>query len=453
MKKLLVCCLAACLMVATLVGCDAGGAASGAPGSESTANTSGLDGASTEGSDDGEKITLRIASYSQVEDPEGPTERAIADKWLAKNPNISIEWIGVPANDGGKKLTAWASANDLPDMTMISSDWYVPIYNLDIMHDLREVLPEDFLADFYESILDEASVDGHLMVLPYQSMAVGVLARKDWLEETGLGVPETWDEFREVAKAMTKDTDGDGQPDRWGFAMMATRDSSAETRFNYIVQSYGQRIIARDEQGEWYSDVGTPEFRQAMEMFCNFSLVDGITPPGVLETSYSEAANLIVAEKAGMILTGSNAVGTILKQNPDLDGKLMSFVVPMQTEHTSASRALGFGICKTTEHLDECVSYLMHICEDENLLEWNAATGRVATKASVADAPQFQTEVMKGFVEGLDYVWPAQPYDGVAEIQDACAEAYQAILAGQSTVDEACDVAQERVAEILESYR
>lgn len=398
-------------------------------------------------------VILRIASFSQVEDPEGPTERAIAEKFQKQNPGIKIEWIGVPSNEGTKKLIAWAAADDLPDITMINSSAYTLFHDMGIIRDLNKLLPAEFLSDFYPTILEEASVDGQLMVLPYQSMPVGILYRTDWLEETGLPTPETWDDFRKVAKAMTKDTNGDGKIDRWGFAMLATRDDSAESRFSYIMDTFGINLIFRDKNGQWQSGINTPQFKEALKLFTDFSLKDGITPPGVLETSYSEAANLIVAGKAGMILTGSNAIGTILKQNPSLKGKLGSFIVPKALQHTSASRSLGFGITTACKNIDAAVAYLRFICENENLLTWNTATGRAPTKHSVEKAPQLNTKEMAGFIKGMQYIWPTQAFAGTSELYDVIGQAYQSILAGNATVDQAAALASKRAAEVLASYQ
>ena len=43
-----------------------------------------------------------------------------------------------------------------------------------------------------------------------------VLYYNDMFEEAGPEVPKTWDEWKDAAEKLTKDTDGDGEPDIYG---------------------------------------------------------------------------------------------------------------------------------------------------------------------------------------------------------------------------------------------
>lgn len=177
------------------------------------------------------KTVLRIMSMQQAENPEGPLETEIAEEWLAKHPDVEIEWISVSANDMTKKLSAMATGGGLPDIITTPTEMLASAKDMGFLVDLNEVFPKEFLEDFYPEVLTQTTIDGELLMLPYQGMNAALLYRSDWLEETGLEVPTNWEEFREVAKAMTKDTDNDGTIDRYGFAMMGTRNASAESRF------------------------------------------------------------------------------------------------------------------------------------------------------------------------------------------------------------------------------
>ena len=63
------------------------------------------------------QTTLRIMSSTIVESPEGDVEQAIADAFMAENPDITIEFIGTPMNDMFKVLTTnaigWRAAGYL----------------------------------------------------------------------------------------------------------------------------------------------------------------------------------------------------------------------------------------------------------------------------------------------------------------------------------------------------
>jgi len=58
---------------------------------------------------------------------------------------------------------------------------------------------------------------------PYQPDTRVFFYRKDLLEKEGLKVPQTWDELIAVAEKLTKDIDGDGTIDQYGFGFPAMR--------------------------------------------------------------------------------------------------------------------------------------------------------------------------------------------------------------------------------------
>ena len=399
-----------------------------------------------------ETVTLRIMSMQQPENPEGPIEREIAEAFMEEHPGVEIEWISIAANDMSKKVSAMAAGNDLPDIITTPSEMLSAAYDMGILQDLNEILPEEFLADFYPDVLAQATINDELLLLPYQGMNAALLYRLDWFEEEGLEAPETWEDFREAAKTLTKDTDGDGQIDRYGFAMIGTRNASAESRFLYITRSFGVKELWQDTDGSWKTDVGNDSFRTALQMFCDFDLVDHVAAPGVLETGYGEAANLVVAGKAGMLITGSNAVGTILSQNPELEGKLASCLIPKGTEHVSDPREVGYSISRDCKNVELAKEYLMFCCQRENLSKWTEEAGRVPTRKSMQDFPQLNTPEMEGFVAGSQYFYERPKHSGYVEVQDVIGEAYQSVLSGETTVDQASETAKEKIEEIIDSY-
>ena len=55
--------------------------------------------------------------------------------------------------------------------------------------------------------------------VPLYGLSYGLFYNKKLFKEANLQPPKTWSEFVAAAKKLTKDTNGDGKPDQWGFAM------------------------------------------------------------------------------------------------------------------------------------------------------------------------------------------------------------------------------------------
>jgi multiple sugar transport system substrate-binding protein len=45
--------------------------------------------------------------------------------------------------------------------------------------------------------------------------------------------PKTWDEFLAYAKKLTRNTDGDGKIDQWGFGTVAAKSPGYSLRLGY----------------------------------------------------------------------------------------------------------------------------------------------------------------------------------------------------------------------------
>ena len=402
--------------------------------------------------DSAEPVTIRILSSLQSENPEGPLETSISDAYTALHPNVTFEYISVKSNEYLKKLTAMGTAGDMVDMFQNSYNNLPTTVDLGLCDDLNTLFDEEYLSGIEPHMLAEATYNGQLLFMPTQSMPAALLYRADWFEEEGLEPPETWDDLIKCGQALTKDIDGDGTIDQYGFALIATKDSSAGTRFLPFLRSFGCRELYF-EDGEWKTEVGNDAFKQACQMFADFDIKYHITQPGAIETSYSEAANLLVSGRAAMMITGSNALGTIYTQNPDLKGRLASCAIPMQTQHATSPRTLGYFIYKGSEHKDICEDYLKFFLEETNALKWTEVSYRVPVRTEYFDNPILQGEDMKGFVDalGISYAWPQ--FLGTAQTYEIIGSVYQALLTGSTDIDTASEQARQQIEELIDSYK
>ncbi|MBN2472018.1 MAG: sugar ABC transporter substrate-binding protein [Anaerolineae bacterium] len=74
--------------------------------------------------------------------------------------------------------------------------------------------------DYYPGILSVNEFDGEIYGLPWIAQPVVTFYNRALFDAAGIDYPAegwTWDDFIEIAKALTQDTDGDGEIDQWGF--------------------------------------------------------------------------------------------------------------------------------------------------------------------------------------------------------------------------------------------
>ena len=148
----------------------------------------------------------------------------ITEDFMKEYPHITVKL----ENQGGytdlfDKLMASAKSNQLPNLAQIYSNrlsWYVDKgLALDLtpyMNDPAIGFTAEELADIPEMFLDNCIWDGGQYALPFNKSMMVLYYNVDMLAEAGVEVPTTWEEWAEASKKLTKDTDGDGEPDIYG---------------------------------------------------------------------------------------------------------------------------------------------------------------------------------------------------------------------------------------------
>ncbi|MFZ9751713.1 MAG: ABC transporter substrate-binding protein, partial [Candidatus Nanopelagicales bacterium] len=184
--------------------------------------------------------TLRIASAVILEKPGGLADQNNADEFMKKCPNVKVQFIGIPSNNLPEKLTTLAIGGNLPDMYMHFTSFTGKALQMRIFEDLIPLLGQDYVNGFDPLFLSEAIQGGKLLWAPWVGIPMAVAYRKDLMEKAVIKVmPKTWDEFLEVAKKLTVDTDGDGKIDQYGWAMVGTPNGSGAGRFHAVVLNSG----------------------------------------------------------------------------------------------------------------------------------------------------------------------------------------------------------------------
>ena len=275
---------------------------------------------------------------------------------MEQNPNVNIEIQAVSSNDIYTKLASMATTpDDLPTLFFTSVDQAPTLWDLGLMEDLNNYLDEETLSQFAEGVVDACMLDGQMAFFPIDVQPLAVLYRIDRFEEAGLEVPTTWDEFVECAKALTADSDGDGEVDQWGFGMVGANNSSGQSRFQAYLWSNGYSVVAKDEEsGEWGSDIDDG-FLDVFSKWTDMNNEYGVVPVGITEVDYATAANYFAMGYTSMMLTGSNAIGVAYSSNPELEGKIGSFRIPGDEPGTMMN-AEGYALCSSASEEEKAAA-------------------------------------------------------------------------------------------------
>lgn len=125
----------------------------------------------------------------------------------------------IPAPNGStERLTLFqqhlAAGSDKIDIYQVDVVWPGLLHTH--FEDLKEYFPEEELRAFFPQLLENNTVNGRLVAVPWFVQVGFLYYRKDLLEKHGKPLPETWEELEETARFVAQREMKDDQP-IWGY--------------------------------------------------------------------------------------------------------------------------------------------------------------------------------------------------------------------------------------------
>lgn len=340
--------------------------ASTAPNSSSTGNEQ-----------TGDNVTVRYVIPGSIPGTEAGVEsahEAINEKLLADGTGIQYELTTIPWDAWDQRTTLMLTTDESFDLLHVMEDQkgFVDLYGRDAIVDLTDYVAEygsNITRMIPESVMDAAKIDDRLYTIPayWLDPAKGTQAitiRTDWLEESGMGTPETSEELMSSMTWMQDNWTGEGSP---GIVLLYTEPA----RFLYrTFDSYPftviEQLIYVSQEGEvlpWYE---TEEFKKEAEFFneCyqkGFISPDILTlPSGWRETEVDQGRFLmrdgtglpsLKTEEEGNFKTG---LIFLAPDKPDFTDMVFrnDNVVPVTSEHPEAAVKLLDWLYESQENYD-----------------------------------------------------------------------------------------------------
>ena len=164
--------------------------------------------------------TLRVALWAGGHELE--IEQRVAERYEALHPGVRVLLESAPNGYEERLLTSIAAGHP-PDVYLLDSPDVPTFVDRGLATDLapyRDAL--GFAPDsVFPRVLDAFRRGPAIFALPKDFTPMVIYANRAVLADAGVETPPlagwTWDEFRAAAEAVTRDTDGDGRLDVFGF--------------------------------------------------------------------------------------------------------------------------------------------------------------------------------------------------------------------------------------------
>lgn len=192
MKKRFISTLLCAAMTAALVtGCGSGSAATGSS-TGAAADTAG-------------KKEVVIWDYFET-DAQKAMMQTLLDGFNRSQEEYVASHVYVPFSDYEKQLTLGIASGELPDLVILDGCSMASFISLGLFGDISgaDIKWDEYIAGPMES----AMADGKHYGIPFATNCTALFYNKDMFDAAGIAYPDentTWDDFHEMAKALTKD--------------------------------------------------------------------------------------------------------------------------------------------------------------------------------------------------------------------------------------------------------
>lgn len=372
MKKACLILLAAILLVSLFAGC-----AAKTPAAEQTAAS-------------GEETTVTMWTFL---DPTKTTGREVVlaklidDYYAQTGVRVVVEpqaWDTLTA-----KFLAAQATGSAPDLIWVNSEDMGSILNANALEPLENLFVADWdqqtLEDISDSFWEYASRDGKHYQIGFSRNYVGVVYRKDLLEQAGYSVPfQNWDEFREAAAQLTVESDEITQTKRYGFGTpFSTKSSNPIIISNMLLKEYGT-MFNEDGTANWANETG----KAAVDLMLRM-MDEGSIPQDAISTGIDSLCTDFSAGKYAMI-TGPSTRISSMKANAVFDPDTIGIMAYPSDEEGVCSPAAITGWCvgvwSGSKHKQEAGKFLEYMASPEADQMWVVTGGQVPMRRSTLTA-------------------------------------------------------------------
>ncbi len=156
-----------------------------------------------------------------------PSVDTLLQAFESENPGIRINAQYVPTGDGLiQKLVTAVQSRTAPDISWIHPDFLDKLVDAGALYGLEDFihgndsLPASEIEDIYAPLLEAGKIHGVIYSLPMEATSLALLYNKSLFRKAGLDPehpPENWQELVDYTARLTRDLDGDGRTDQYGF--------------------------------------------------------------------------------------------------------------------------------------------------------------------------------------------------------------------------------------------
>jgi multiple sugar transport system substrate-binding protein len=365
--------------------------------------------------------------------------KAVKASFEEKNPDVEVKLLYV-TGDYQRKLPLQFISNSAADVILMDDEIYPSYAVRGYLEDLRPYIERDKdelrLEELLPTAMESFTYNGFIGGLPWDGNAVLIFYNKELFEEAGIEPPRrdwTWEDFREIARRLTRDRDGDGRLDQFGSSL-----NFVFLDIEPIIWSYGGDML---NESRTAFALDTPEARRALDLVYAMKYEDhSVAWQGELEGFGSET--MLLTGRVAMVLAGSYMMAVLQHVKGAMDWDVL--LPPAGPDGQRYTRVTWDGISlnrsSSPAEKEAGWRFIKHIMSEE-VQAMVGQSGRAfpvrreyVLKYWVRPDTDTREEVV---LDAVDHARLTPITPKYLEIRNATEQEFRALIDNQITVDEA----------------
>ena len=401
-------------------------------------------------------ITLTMLTHWGTED-QIAAQQAIIDEYEATHPNVNIELVTVDFGELRTKIITGRTAGTSADIYHFYHLWLPDFVNSSVLATPPEASLDFITENVAEGTIESVSTsDGQTWGYPTEVNPYLLVYNKRLLSEAGYDdPPETWEEFKEAATAITQ-VDETGAISQLGFGVMPGWDSGIVHPFSSLLLSNGGSILSEDRT---ITEFNSAEGVETLELYADLVASGGTDPSidGLADFPSGTVGMVIMAPWWRATLRAAEGIDFETEV-----GVAEIPVGPSGEEPASMSYTWMFSVDSNSENAEAAWEFIQWLNEEHEEGAGSPigdylvnALGAVPSFAhdQEAFADSMSDHYVAPFVAAAEYARPEQVVAGGQEVKTLLQVEIEAVLSGLTTPQDALEFVAQQADAILEEQR
>jgi trehalose/maltose transport system substrate-binding protein len=328
-----------------------------------------------------------------------------AQAWAEQTGN-QVDVISTP-NSATERLALYQQilAANSADIDVFQIDVIWPGILASHFIDLSEHIPEDQISQNFPAIIENNTVDGSLVAMPWFTDAGILYYRSDLLEKYGKEPPVTWQELTETAKEIQDGERGEGNDRMQGFVFQAKAYEGLTCNALEWIDSFGGGTIVAEDGS---ITINNDKAAQALDLAATW--IGSVAPEGVLNYSEEEARGVFQSGNAVFMRNWPYAWALGNADDSAVKGKIGVAALPKggpDGKHTGTLGGWQLAVSKYSENAEiaaDLVAYLTSYDEQKRRAiegSYNPTIAALYEDQEVLEASPFFGDLYETFVDAV----------------------------------------------------